>query len=117
MFSQSGAKESNQDKISYQIKVPPRPSYVNLSCFINHEILNLERGQYLIIDVEYYNWYKFDNEGWGVSIFLSKQWKRTATAKSPFSRNAFSVSKIESCASINHFAMAAKTLAFWTYYC
>ena len=53
MFSQSGAKESNQDKINYHIKVPPRPSYVNLSYFINHEILNLGLGQYLIIDVEY----------------------------------------------------------------
>ena len=53
MFSQLGAKESNQDKINYHIKVPPRPSYVNLSCFINHEILNPGRGQYSIIDVEY----------------------------------------------------------------
>ena len=53
MFSQSGAKESNQDKINYHIKVPLRPSYVNLSCFINHEILNRGLGQYLIIDVEY----------------------------------------------------------------
>ena len=53
MFSQSGAKESNQDKINYHIKVPPTPSYVNLSCFINHKILNLGHDQYLIIDVEY----------------------------------------------------------------
>ena len=28
---------------------------LNLCCFINHEILNLGRGQYLIINVEYYN--------------------------------------------------------------
>ena len=53
MFSESGTKESKQDKINYHIKVPPRPFYVNLSCFINYEILNLGRGQYMIIDVEY----------------------------------------------------------------
>ena len=28
MFSHSGAKESNQDKINYHIKVAPRPPYV-----------------------------------------------------------------------------------------